>query len=377
MPYSAIDQGISNLYSSTVPGQTSGQVKQLQTALIAAGYNIPAGATGYYGAQTKAALDAWKTKLSQGGTQNTQTQTPQNITPSTPATATSGGSGMTTDQIKAIQDSLVAQGYMTQEEVNTGYGVFGPKTTAAYAKYQAAIKGAVANNPVTSTITTADSGSSADEIVNAYITGDWSNIKKSDGTPFSEADQRAAVDAATSALEPYYAGQAEKDKADTEAALAQKQLDYQKKLADDKVNFENDKTNLDQNSADNGVLFSGSRAQKQTALQNKYAAAGDYNRATTGNDISSLMRTYQNVQGSEAAKNLSEYFNLGGNTYDATVANGGVGSSGISSVYGPDAYNFGTGTAKTAKLSAIYSRAGNILSNKANKLASGGYNTQY
>lgn len=42
-------------------GSSGSQVTCLQTELIAAGYSIPAGATGYFGSQTKAAVSAWQT----------------------------------------------------------------------------------------------------------------------------------------------------------------------------------------------------------------------------------------------------------------------------------------------------------------------------
>lgn len=38
--------------------------------------------------------------------------------------------------VKKLQDYLVAQGYMSQAQVNTGYGVYGPQTTAAVAAMQ-------------------------------------------------------------------------------------------------------------------------------------------------------------------------------------------------------------------------------------------------
>ena len=43
-------------------GSQSAAVTCLQQALIAGGYSIPAGATGYFGAQTQAAVSAWQTK---------------------------------------------------------------------------------------------------------------------------------------------------------------------------------------------------------------------------------------------------------------------------------------------------------------------------
>lgn len=39
--------------------------------------------------------------------------------------------GATGDAVKQLQDYLVSQGMMTQADVNTGYGTYGPKTTAA------------------------------------------------------------------------------------------------------------------------------------------------------------------------------------------------------------------------------------------------------
>lgn len=74
MPYTGINQEISNLYSTTVFGQTSDTVRQLQQKLISAGYAIPAGATGYYGDQTEVALNQWKSKLQP---QQPTQQTPQ------------------------------------------------------------------------------------------------------------------------------------------------------------------------------------------------------------------------------------------------------------------------------------------------------------
>lgn len=41
------------------------------------------------------------------------------------------GPGSSGADVKKLQDWLVANGYMTQAEVNTGYGTYGPKTTAA------------------------------------------------------------------------------------------------------------------------------------------------------------------------------------------------------------------------------------------------------
>ncbi|NMO18066.1 hypothetical protein HPC49_09990 [Pyxidicoccus fallax] len=39
-------------------------------------------------------------------------------------------------EVRKLQDALVKLGYMTQAQVNTGPGIFGPKTEAAVAKFQ-------------------------------------------------------------------------------------------------------------------------------------------------------------------------------------------------------------------------------------------------
>jgi hypothetical protein len=61
------------------------------------------------------------------------------IKPSAPSgypTVTMAPGSTDTANVKKLQDWLVANGYMTQADVNTGYGTYGPKTTAAVAKVQ-------------------------------------------------------------------------------------------------------------------------------------------------------------------------------------------------------------------------------------------------
>ncbi|PIW96259.1 hypothetical protein COZ83_01845, partial [Candidatus Kaiserbacteria bacterium CG_4_8_14_3_um_filter_50_23] len=41
-------------------GSTGADVTCLQNALIAGGFSIPAGATGYFGTQTRAAVASWQ-----------------------------------------------------------------------------------------------------------------------------------------------------------------------------------------------------------------------------------------------------------------------------------------------------------------------------
>lgn len=54
------------------------------------------------------------------------------------------------DSVKRFQDWAVRNNYMTQEQVNTGYGKYGPRTTAAYQKAMADQKGSSTSNSSTS-----------------------------------------------------------------------------------------------------------------------------------------------------------------------------------------------------------------------------------
>ena len=56
--------------------------------------------------------------------------------PSVTAPVSTSTSGMSTDDVKKLQDYLVLQGYLSQTQVNTGYGTYGPQTTAAVKKLQ-------------------------------------------------------------------------------------------------------------------------------------------------------------------------------------------------------------------------------------------------
>jgi hypothetical protein len=318
MPYSPVDQGISNLYSSTVEGQTSAQVKQLQQALIAAGYNIPAGATGFYGPQTKAALDQWKGKLSGGGTQGTKSDTNQ------------------------------------------------PLTNEEYDK-------ALADNPVNAARIA--KGNTAEALAYAASSGDLSQLVNEYGQPFSLEDQQAALAQGMEDNKLFYEAQQANDKAQAENALAQKQADYQDYLLASGEQFQTDKTKLDQSAADTGMLFSTARNQKEQKLQQSYQQDQASKLGSYGRDVANTAQNYQYQYGNDAASGLSQYYNAGSNTYNPSVATGGVTTGGLSSIYNPSQFNF-QGTQNVARKTAAQIRAANYLANKGNKLLSTSYNTQ-
>ncbi len=218
-------------------------------------------------------------------------------------------------------------------------------------------------------------GNSASDIAYATSTGDYSKLLNSNGQPFSSADQAAALSEATSAVSPYYQAEQTKETADTEATLQAKQAAYQKYLDDQATQFQSDKTGQDQTAANNGVLFSGARVQKLQQLGDAYTKNNAYQKNAYGADIASTARDFGYKYGDTAAGGLSKYYNLGGNTYNPNVATGGVGSSGLSTIY--NANQGFQGTEINAAKTEAQKRAALLLGNKGNKLVGTGYTNQY
>ncbi len=218
-------------------------------------------------------------------------------------------------------------------------------------------------------------GNTPEAITYATTTGDFSGLVNAQGQPFSVADQNSAVAQATTDLSPYYQAEQQKETADTEATLAAKKAAYDKYLLDQQTAFQTDKTTQDQTAANNGVLFSGGRAQKLKQLSDTYAANDAYKLKTTGADIGQTARDFGYKYGDTAANGLSSYYNLGGNTYNSNVATGGASSSGLSSIY--NANQGFQGTQINAAKAAAQKRAAGLLANKGNKLTASGYTNQF
>lgn len=241
----------------------------------------------------------------------------------------------------------------------------GPKTQAQVdAEYAAAAK----SHPVLA-------GNSPEMLNYAMTTGDLSSLVNATGQPFSSADQASALSQAKSALDPYYKAMETKDTQDTQSVLDQKKRDYEAWLQTQGQNFQTEKTNQDQAAANQGVLFSGGRAQKLRQLQDNYTRAGEAKKSSVASDIGNVARNFGYQYGDTAAQGLGSFFNLGGNTFNSNVASGGVGSSGLSSIY--NANQGFQGTIKNTAQAEAQKRAAGLLYNKGNKLLSTGYLNQY
>ena len=138
---------------------TQSQVRALQTALIAAGFAIPAGATGHYGPQTTSAVAAfqraqgWRGSGADGiagpetlrrlGVSASVTVTPVSTSTPTPATtptttattSTKNPAGLSKKKTKRLQRRLIKRGF-TIPSGATGW--YGPETTRAVKAFQRA-----------------------------------------------------------------------------------------------------------------------------------------------------------------------------------------------------------------------------------------------
>jgi hypothetical protein len=328
---------------SLQPGQRGADVSQLQQFLLEQGFLTAAQIAtgpGIYGPQTKAAVEKWQVSNGVDNTSGPGYWGPRSIAVASGGQSSTGGN---------------AEGE-TQESVDASY------------------KEAASKNPAI--VNLASGGSSLEDIVGALETGDFSNIVDSAGQPFSAEDQQAALTQAMEDNKLFYEAQQAKETADAESDLAKQQADYQNYLINSAQGFEADKTKLDKDAADAGVLFSGSRAQKERSLERAYAQDQAYKQAAVGRNIASTANDFQYRYGAPAMSSLSSYYNLGGNTFNANVASGGVGSSSLSSAYNPSGYNF-QGTVNTERSAEAKKRAAGYLWNKGNKLLSTGYTNQY
>lgn len=317
--------------------------------------------------------------------------------------------GQSGNDVAQLQQFLLAQGLLTQADIATGPGIYGPKTTNAVKRWQQAngvdntsgpgywgprsiavasgqggaqeteqdidaqyMEAAVKNPKVASLI---NGGDTAESIFAALQSGNLSGITNSQGMPFSVEEQQKAMERGRDDTKLYYEALQNKETASVEANLAQKQANYQDYLLNSGQQFEDDKLKADKSAADSGVLFSGSRFQKERKMQNAYNQDQQSQFGATSRDIGNTAQDFQYKYGNKAAGGLKDFFKLGANTYNAGVAKGGVGSSGISSIYNPAQSNY-QGTRNTERSTAVNQRAAGYLQNRGNKLLASGYNNK-
>jgi len=165
--------------------------------------------------------------------------------------------GQRGQDVAQLQQFLQSQGLLSPQDIASGPGIYGPKTTAAVKAWQqkngvsnssgpgfwgpqsisaasgrrgqesqesvdAMYKSAASKNPNINSLT--QGGSNFDDIFSALQNGDLSRITDSQGMPFSPKDQQKALEQGAEDNRLYYDALRQKDTADTESALAQNKL---------------------------------------------------------------------------------------------------------------------------------------------------------
>lgn len=385
------------------PGQRGPDVSQLQQFLLEQGHltaeQIATG-PGIYGPQTKNAVTQWQNANGVDNTSGPGYWGPRSISA---ASGLSGGGSPGTQAEKLVQAPANIDMFGLKAAVDRerdGAADVTDKQNLAYARsknwisqYNAEIPQieptqpvetqetvdaeyaeAVGNNPVISNL--AQGGSSVEQIMEALASGDLSGIVDFNGQPFSVQDQQDALAKGMEDNRLFYEAQQNKETADTEASLATQQNAYQDYLINSGQGFEADKIKSDKDAAQAGVLFSGGRVQREKNLERAYKQDQEAERRKVASNIGTTARDYQYKYGTGAAQGLNKYYNLGGNTYNPSVAKGGVSKSGLSSIYSPTAYDF-QGTKQTERKATANVRAAGYLWNKGNKLLKTGNTNQY
>lgn len=257
-----------------------------------------------------------------------------------------------------------------QLQKNLGIPVTGILDESTISSMNKAVEKSVSSNKTITSLTKADPNA----ISNAYMTGNWSGITGPTGKPFTKKDQQDAFAQAEKALAPGFKAQETYDTANVEDVLKNQVDEYGRFLKAEGEDFRDQKMSLDKDAADRGVLFSGSRVQKNNELRKTFQDRQAEAAGVAGRNIANTSRDFQYRYGDEGASNLSKYFNINsGNSYNPNVATNGVRSSmNLSSVYNPSKYDF-QGTTVNSNKANTQVRAAGLLANRANKLL-GTYN---
>lgn len=224
--------------------------------------------------------------------------------------------------VKQLQQYLVSQGYMTQEQMDTGPGIYGPQTKSAVGKLQKTLnlpvpqgqegffgpltRGAVQNNVAennnASTGSGTDIGSSAGSSApQSYSTGDPTQdallqelqnfikaqqdagLKINEALNFDQATIDKFLETAKKQINPYFQNQIDTIKQDVLRAAPQILQNYESDVADRESKFQSSLDNSRENMADRGLAFSGQRAKGELGME-----------AAQNRDLASLTQGYGN-----------------------------------------------------------------------------------
>lgn len=255
--------------------------------------------------------------------------------------------GMTGDAVKQLQDYLVSKGYLTQAQVSTGYGTYGPQTTAAVAALQKDLGvnnssgvgyfgpmtlSALQQNPTvtasngsgtgasgtTATDTTAASGTGLTYDSNYGVSTDqWNQMNDAQRAIIAAAytakqtayntsgQQMTFADALTQAAQDpnIVAKYADAAKLDTQAfqqSLQQLQQSGTTEAQNNQIAFETARKQLADQSAAAGQANSGFRTKAQENLGTQEQGIVQSSRSTMQQNLNDLTRNFEGKYGTAA-----------------------------------------------------------------------------
>ncbi len=246
-----------------------------------------------------------------------------------PTTSLQPGS-TNTAAVKQLQDWLVANGFMTQADVNTGYGTYGPRTTAAVLKVQQKYGvdnstgpgywgprtiTAVQSSPTsaTATKTTAPTTSPQKAVLSAIA--DVAETASTTGKPpvsFADALALAAKDPNIVAK---YADMAKLDKQSFLQVVQQMQQTASSQFSQYRTQFENERKQLSEMQAAAGTAYSGFRGKAQADLAQTESGIVTSARAQQQQALNQLTSAFEAKYGTGATPkaSISEVNPLTGN----------------------------------------------------------------
>jgi len=275
---------------------------------------------------------------------------------------------------------IALQQYLKNQGLYTGAidGIYGPKTMNAVHTYQKnqnlkvdgiagpeTLGNIKAHSSVTKTIEKAMQNPDVAKIVandpvasktmNQLLNNDLTGLVDESGKPYSTDTVNKIYSESLAELDPAYKQELQKERGDVESQLLSNQSSLDRYLTNSANTFQENKNQLDQNAAKNGILFSTGRTQKENALANATASAEAEARDKLVKSSSDLLRDYQYKYGKAPTDSLASYSTLKTpNTYNANVARGGISTGGLSSIYNTGSYDlYGTNPRKQASEAAV------------------------
>ena len=241
---------------------------------------------------------------------------PQTITPPTGNLSP----GMTGEAVRQLQQYLVSKGYMTQAEMDSGPGVYGPKTSAAVMKLQAALgvdnsSGPGYYGPKTiaaisggNSTTPQSSVSDVEKYVNSVVDAVVASGKTIN--PNLTAEDLAAIDPATflqqaeNSIAPEYAGKFAEVKDSLIRTLSN--LGYDLNLKKQSIQREAAAAmdTGEEELAGRGLTFSGKRLKFTQDLNDETARSLAAEDVATGRNVQEAISSAEGKIGTEQVRNL-------------------------------------------------------------------------